>query len=437
MRGYETKFIISEFLHRRFHQRGIHYAWVVVASVFFTMLTTAAVIGAPGVLIKPLETEFGWTTAQISNALAIRFMLFGLMAPFSAALMTRFGIRKVTFTALSTILLGLLLSLVMTQLWQLFVCYGLILGFGTGLTALVLGATVSARWFTKRRGLVVGILTASSATGQLVFLPVLAKLSEGGDWRAAVGCMCFVIIVALILVIAFLRERPSDLGIHPYGEISSEPPAPSPALKALSPFTVLLESSKSRMFWILFVTFFICGASTNGLIQTHFVSFCGDNGMPTVAAASVLAMMGIFDFFGTIGSGYLSDRFDNRVLLFVYYGLRGISLLMLPHANFTLYGLSLFSMFYGLDWIATVPPTLKLVVECFGKERAPLVFGWVFAGHQIGAATAALGGGYIRTAYLTYVPAFIIAGALCIFAAILMLFARYPKRVAAGQTVPR
>ncbi|MDH7797762.1 MULTISPECIES: MFS transporter [unclassified Beijerinckia] len=407
--------------------RGIYYGWVVAAVTFLTMLVTAAAVGAPGVLIVPLEKEFGWQTAEISSALAVRLLLFGLMGPFAAAFMNRFGLRRVILTALSLIGGGMLASLAMTQVWQLVMLWGVVVGFGTGLVALVLGATVATRWFTERRGLVIGLLTASSATGQLVFLPLMAQITDHLGWRSALLLVCALQVVAAIAVILLMRDRPSDLGLAPYGESAVVPPAPNtPSLWSLvtAPLEALRDASRTGIFWVLFATFFICGASTNGLIQTHFISLCGDYGLAAVSAAGVLAMMGIFDFVGTVGSGWLSDRYDNRWLLFWYYGLRGLSLLYLPFTDFSFYGLSLFAMFYGLDWIATVPPTVKLAAQHFGRERANLVFGWIFAGHQLGAATAAFGAGLSRTVLDSYLPAFFVAGALCLIASALVLLPR-------------
>jgi predicted MFS family arabinose efflux permease len=299
----------------------------------------------------------------------------------------------------------------------------------------VLGATVAARWFAARRGLVVGILTASVATGQLVFLPLLARITERMGWRVALSLMCVMLGVAAFAVVMMMRDRPVDIGLRPFGDNGTEPlPAPPPnnAPIMAAALGALRDAAKTRVFWILFATFFICGASTNGLVQVHLIPMCLDFGIPQVQAASLLAAMGIFDFFGTIASGWLSDRYDNRYLLFWYYGLRGLSLLFLPFTNFSFYGLSLFAMFYGLDWIATVPPTVRLTAQRFGPERANLVFGWIFAGHQLGAATAAFGAGLSRTVLATYLPAFFAAGALCIVAAAITLaISRAPKPVAA------
>ncbi len=386
---------------------------------FLTMLVSSAALGLPGAFLKPLSREFGWTTADISSALAVRFMLYGLMGPFAAVMMERYGLRRVVCSALLLVAGGVIMATRMTGLWQLVLSWGVVLGFGSGLTALVMGATVANRWFERRRGLVLGLLTASSATGQLIFLPLASYLIVHYGWRVAITPVFIACMSVAGLAFLFLQDRPSALGLSPYGAETGPLPATMPAQRAsfFEPLRVLMDASRTLTFWVLFGTFFVCGLSTNGLIQTHFISLCGDYGLAAVPAASVLAMIGGFDFVGTIASGWLSDRFDNRKLLFWYYGLRGISLLWLPHSDFSFYGLSVFAMFYGLDWVATVPPTVKLASASFGKERGAMIFGWVFAGHQLGGAVAAYGAGLSRTLLLTYTPALYAAGIACILAA--------------------
>ncbi|MDB5848057.1 MAG: transporter, partial [Rhodoferax sp.] len=411
-------------------RRGLHFSWVIVAIAFLTMLTSSAALGLPGAFLQPLSKEFGWNTEQISSALAVRFALFGLMGPFAAILMERYGLRNVVCTALALIATGLILATHMTALWQLVALWGIVLGVGSGMTALVLGAVVANRWFDNRRGLVLGLLTASSATGQLVFLPLAAWLIDKYGWRMAIAPVFTSCLVVAGLAFCFMRNRPQDLGLAAFGAApgASTVAVPVRKLGFMEPLRTLGSVSKNSTFWILFGTFFVCGLSTNGLIQTHFISLCGDYGLAALPAASVLAMIGAFDFIGTIGSGWLSDRFDNRKLLFWYYGLRGLSLLWLPHSDFTLYGLSLFAMFYGLDWVATVPPTVKLVSATFDKERAGMIFGWVFAGHQLGGAVAAYGAGLTRTVMLSYSPALYAAGAACIVAAVLVFGIKRPAK---------
>lgn len=409
--------------------RRWHYAWVIAAVTFLTMLSASAALGLPGAFLRPLGEEFGWNTEQISTALAIRFVLFGLMGPFSALFIERFGLRPIMVGALLSVAIGLGLSTQMTEVWHLILLWGVLLGLGSGLIALVLGAVVANRWFEQRRGLVLGMLTASVATGQLLFLPLATWLIEAVGWRWALMpvVLCCLLVAALVWLL--IRDHPRDLGLRPFGAHADTPVEAAPApgatpMSFLEPLRLLRGALKNRVFWVLFGTFFICGLSTNGLIQTHFIALCGDFGMAPLPAASVLAMMGAFDLIGTILSGWLSDRFDCRKLLFWYYGLRGLSLFWLPYSDFTLYGLGLFAMFYGLDWIATVPPTIKLAGQAFGPQKAGMLFGWIFAGHQLGGAVAAYGAGLSRTLLLTYTPALFAAGAACILAALAVFLIR-------------
>jgi len=406
------------------HRRGIHYGFVVAIITFFTMLIMSAALGLPGAMMKSFNLEFGWSVDEVSSAVALRFFLFGLMGPFAALLMERYGLKKVMCGGLFMVGLGLAMATQVTALWHLFVLWGVMLGVGTGMTALVLGAVVSSRWFTKKRGLVLGIFSASTATGQLLFLPIATWLIENVGWRVSVLPIVVGCALMALLVILLMSNRPSEIGLTSFGELPSAANTantaslPTMVLNFKTPFIALADAAKTQTFWILAGTFFICGLSTSGLVQTHFITLCGDNGMDALPAASVLAMMGIFDVVGTVTSGWLSDRYDNRKLLFWYYGLRGLSLFWLPFSTFSIYGLSVFAMFYGLDWIATVPPTVKLAGAAFGKERVGMVFGWIFAAHQLGSAVAAYGAGLVRVTLLTYNPALIGAGVFCLIAAV-------------------
>ncbi len=416
--------------------RGFHYGWVVAAATFTTMLATAGALGSAGVMIEPLQKEFGWANADISFALAVRFVLFGLMAPFAAAFMNHFGVRKVVAVALGMIVTAIIASFFMTEIWQLVLLWGVVIGFGTGMTALVLGATVATRWFSERRGFVVGMMTASNATGQLVFLPLLASLTTSVGWREALTVVLAALVVAFCLMMLLMRDYPGDVGLAPYGEaFEAKPPRQATSLAALlaSPLVALRDAAQTRTFWVLFLTFFVCGLSTNGLIQMHWITLCGDFGVAPVNAAGALAVIGVFDFIGTILSGWLSDRYDNRWLLFWFYGLRGLSLIYLPFSDFNVYALSIFAVIYGLDWVATVPPTVKLAAEKFGKERAAMTFGWIFTGHQLGAATAAFGAGTTRTLFDTYLPALYVSGSFCILAALLVITLARPLRLQTSE----
>nr|WP_246101267.1 MFS transporter [Streptomyces cyaneus] len=404
---------------------SLHRAWFVAAVAFVTIIGAAAFRSVPGLLIDPLHQEFGWSRGTISAAVSINLALYGLTAPFAAALMDRFGIRRVVAVALTMIALGSGLTVWMTAAWQLLLCWGLLVGLGTGSMALAFASTVTNRWFTERRGLVTGILTAASASGQLIFLPVLSLMVEAGKWRPAAVTVALAALAVVPFVWLLLRDHPADLNLKPYGakEFVPKPaPVPGAARRALK---VLFSAARTGPFWLLAGTFAICGASTNGLIQTHFVPAAHDEGMPVPAAASLLAVIGVFDVVGTIASGWLTDRFEPRRLLAVYYALRGISLLFLPMLLYpTVHPpMIFFIVFYGLDWVATVPPTVALCREQYGDDSA-IVFGWVLASHQVGAALVAFLGGVVRDVFGTYDMVWYASGALCAAAALMALVIR-------------
>lgn len=392
-----------------------HYAWVVAAVTFVVMLITAGVRATPGLFMVPLESEFGWSRTLISASIAVNIALFGLIGPFAASVMDRWGLRRVVLGALALMSGAVALSTQMSAAWQFLLFWGVMVGAGTGVTAMVLAAVISTRWFDQRRGLVMGCLSAANATGQLIFLPQLARIVESSGWRTAALVVAAAAAVVFVLVWLFMRDRPSDLGLRPYGR-SPDASVPPPS-RALPPLAALSVAMRTRAFWILAGTFFVCGASTNGLIGTHLISACHDVGIPAVRSTQLLALMGIFDILGTTASGWLTDRYSARHLLFAYYTLRGVSLLFLP-STLADGGTSLgvFALFYGLDWVATVPPTVKLTTEAFGRENTGVVYGWIGASHQLGASMAAFGAGAIRTDFGDYRLAFLASGVLCLFA---------------------
>jgi sugar phosphate permease len=397
----------------------MHYAWIVAAVTFVILLVTAGIRATPGVLMVPLEAEFGWNRTAISAAVAINIALFGLIGPFAAAAMDRWGLRRLVAAAAALLAISVGLTTVMQTQWQMTLLWGVSVGTGTGVTSMVLAAIVATRWFDERRGLVLGALSAANATGQLVFLPMLAAMVERQGWRTAVLIVAAAALVVFGVVVIFMRDRPQDIGLQPYGW---QPDQARSTSSPLAPFAALRVAVRSRAFWILAGTFFVCGASTNGLIGTHLIAACHDVGISQIRSAQLLAMMGIFDILGTTASGWLTDRYSSRYLLFGYYTLRGVSLLFLSH---TLVGgpggLAVFAVFYGLDWIATVPPTVKLATEAFGRENTGVIYGWISASHQIGASLAAFGAGAIRTFLGSYDPAFWIAGTLCILAGLSLI----------------
>lgn len=412
-------------------RRRLHPAWIVAGVAFLALVGAAGFRAAPGVLMVPLQQEFGWSTTVLSAAVSINLVLFGLTAPFAAALMERFGIRAVTSTALVLIGMGSALTVLVNQSWQILLTWGLLIGLGTGSMALVFAATIANTWFTKSRGLVIGILTAGSAAGQLVFLPFIALLAQDPGWRQASLLIAAGALAVVPLVLKFLKNSPADAGVLPYGaegpameeQAASQAAAPEGAPRsnaAVRALQVLKRASKVRTFWALAAGFAICGATTNGLIGTHFIPSAHDHGMPETTAAGLLAVVGIFDIIGTIASGWLTDRFNPRVLLAVYYQFRGIGLLVLPlllNADVQP-SMIVFVVIYGLDWVATVPPTAAICRETFGADGS-VVFGWVFAAHQLGAAAAAIAAGALRDATGHYTYAWLGAAAMCTIAAVI------------------
>jgi MFS family permease len=407
----------------------LHYAWLVVAVMFVVILASVGVRATPSVLIVPLQQAFGWNAAVISGAVSLNILLFGLVGPFAAGLIQTIGLKGTVVGSMVLLVVGAGLSSFVTEIWELYLTWGVLVGLGSGAGMVGLATAIANRWFVRRRGLVVGLLTASNASGQLVFLPLLASLLISHTWHIVPLVVAGTILALIPVVLVMLPESPAAIGLGPFGstEIAELPP------RSGNPFVIaiagLMRGTRSVDFWLLFATFAVCGFSTNGLVGTHLIPFCIDHGIPEVSAASLLAAMGVFDLIGTTLSGYLTDRFDSRVLLFWYYGLRGLSLVVLPFTHFDVVSLAIFAVFYGLDWVATIPPTVTLTNQVFGKRDAPVIVSWIVAGHQIGGALAALGAGETRYLMGSYVPAFLASGAACLMAALLVL------RIARGRSV--
>jgi predicted MFS family arabinose efflux permease len=427
--------------------RELPWPWLVAGVAFVAIVGAAGFRAVPGVLIHPLHEEFGWSVGTISAAVSVNLMLFGLTAPFAAALMDRFGMRRVVASALLVVAAGSALSVFVTASWQLLLCWGVLIGLGTGAMALAFVATVTGRWFVRHRGLVTGVLTAGSATGQLIFLPITASVAQDQGWRTAMLVVAGAALLVVPLVLLFLREHPADVGRLPYGATPVPAPVAGPASPVPAPavapamaqpavarsIAVLRAAAHQRGFWLLVAGFAICGATTVGLVGTHFIPAAHDHGMPATTAAGLLAAVGVLDVIGTVFSGWLTDRVDSRLLLAVYYLLRGASLLVLPSlfAPTTELSMVVFIVFYGLDWVATVPPTVALCRRLFGAD-APVVFGWVFASHQVGAAFAVVAAGLVRDGLGDYALAWYVAGGLALVAAVLSL--RIPAAPATGAT---
>ncbi|HEX5455330.1 MAG TPA: MFS transporter [Stellaceae bacterium] len=417
-----------------------HYAWAIAAVTFVVIMLSAGMRAAPGVLIVPLEDEFHWSRAVISFAIGVNLLLYGAAGPFAAALMDRFGVRRTMILALATAATGVAVTPAIGAAWQLILLWGVVVGISCGFVGSYLAAYIAARWFDKRQGLVLGMLTAGNAAGQLVFLPSMAALVTTCGWRIMSLSLAAVVMLSVPVLAWFMRDRPQDVGLRRYGEPglpeTGLPPRAGHPITAS--FAALSDGARRRDFWLIAGGYFVCGASTNGLVGTHLIPACVDHGLTEVVGAGLLTVTGIFALIGGTLSGWASDRFDNRYLLFWYYGLRGLSLMYLPFAfDMSFFGLSVFSVFYGLDWIASVPPTVRLLARTVGSDRIGIMVAWITVIHQVGAASAAYLGGVLRIGFGSYLEAFMLSGLLCIGAALMVLFIGTGRRApAAPVAVP-
>ena len=414
--------MFSNYLNSYLKSHKIHYGWVMAGLVFLMTIMASAVSSTPQLIILPITEEYNWQISDITNAIGLMFFTLACLAPFSGALILNLGVTPVVLIALGLNIIGLGLSIISFEKWHFLITIGLFLGAASGIIGLGLTATVASRWFIKRRGLVVGFLTAAFAAGQLLFVPLMAWITTVVDWRFALLIPIMGSLISSILFLFFGKNWPSDLNLTPFGSLTIEkPPEKASQNAVLVSFQVLKSATTQPAFWILSATFFICGLSSTGIVGQHFIPFCADNNVGIVAASSYLAIMGIFNFIGTIGSGWLSDRFDNYKLLMWFYGLRALSLIYLPFSGFEFFTLLLWAMFFGLDFIATVPPTVKLTSKYFGTINGPVLFGWIFAAHQMGSAIAASSAGWSRDTILTYMPSFVVAGLLSLLAVFLII----------------
>src|SRR3954454_3227940 len=405
----------------RFCSGRMHYAWIVLVVVFCATLAGVGVRAAPGVMILPLQRAFGWDVSTISGAVSVNIILLGVLGPFLTGLVDVVGLKRTIIGCMALLAIATGLSIFMTAPWQLFLTWGLLVGIGSGAGAVGIAAAVANRWFNERNGLAMGLLSAANAAGQLIFLPLLAMLAESYGWLAVAGSVPLAIAAILPLLMILLPESPAEIGLGPYGSLA----APRLPVRAGNPFTVafhgLFRAVRSGDFWLLALSFGVCGFSTNGLINTHLIAFCADRGISEIHGASLLAVIGVFSLIGSAGSGWLCDRFNPRVLLFWYYSLRGLSLIAVPFSQFDIVSLSLFSIFYGLDWVATGPATFALTNEVFGRKDTPVIIAWIFAFHQIGGALAAYRAGAVRIETGDYLLAFVTSGIACLLASLIVL----------------
>jgi MFS family permease len=419
----------------RLRSGRIHYAWVALAVMFTATLAGVGVRAAPGVMIVPLQRAFGWDVSTISGAISLNIILLGATGPFMTGLMQIIGLKRTIMLCLAVLMAGTGLSTFMTQPWQLFMTWGLMVGIGSGAGAVGMAAAIANRWFARRTGFAMGLLTAANAAGQLIFLPLLAVLAEHYGWRGVAICVTLAIAVVLPIVAIMLPESPARIGLAPFGGTAMQTPGSDHAAGS-NPFAVainaLMRGGRSVDFWLLCVTFGICGFSTNGLINTHLIAYCADNGIAAVNGASILAVIGVFSLIGSTMSGWMCDRFNPRILLFWYYGLRGLSLVLVPFTSFDPISLSVFAVFYGLDWVATGPATFALTNEIFGRRDSPVIVSWIFAAHQVGGSLAAFGAGTVRSLEGSYLPAFVASGIACLLASLLVLRVSHPAQAIAA-----
>jgi predicted MFS family arabinose efflux permease len=410
----------------------LHYAWIALGVTFLASLAAVGVRAAPGVMIVPLQREYGWSVETISGAVSVNIILIGLIGPFMVALMDVIGLKRLMLACLGLLAIGPAASMFMTAPWQMYATWGVIAGIGSAAGALGVSTAIANRWFHTNRGLAMGLLMSAFAGGQLIFLPILAFLSENYGWEAIAFFVTVVVAAALPLVAWLLPEHPADIGLAPYGGQMEREAAPGTANPVTAAFQGLNRGVRSLDFWLLSITLGICGLSTAGLVGTHMVAYCVDRGISEVTAAGFLAMLGVFNLLGSAVSGWLTDRMNPRVLMFWLFGLRGLALFLLPFTSFDYVSLAVFTVFYGLNWVAIVPPQVAIVNEVFGKQAAPVIISWIFVFHQLGGGLAAWGAGAVRDATGSYLMAFILSGLACFLAAVLVLrINRTPKLAAA------
>ncbi len=397
---------------------GIHYAWIILAVTFACLFVGSALRSVPGIIMLSLEQEFHWSRETLSGAVAINLFLFGLAGPFLGRLMDLYGVKAITIVLIVLVTLGAGGSVLMQEPWQLYLLWGVIIGAGSGGTSMIMGSAVVNRWFQERRGLALGILGAAFSSGQLIFTPILMNLNIHEGWRTATLTIVFLLgLLVLPFVIWLMVDDPGLRGIRAYGANGNTDFTLSPDLNPIH------KAMKKPQFWLLAFSFGICGLTTSGLFQTHLIPHGIEHGFPEMTMAISLGLMGATDIFGTILSGWLCDRFGKRWPLAIYYLLRGVSLVLLPYVEST-GQLMAFSVIYGLNWLSTIPATSALTADLFGKQNVGVVFGWICFAHQIGAAIAAYGAGYLHHLAGNYTLAFMASGLFAFVATGLVVLIR-------------
>jgi MFS family permease len=410
--------------------RRIHPAWILLGALTLCMMAASGLRSVFGVYIKPMETEFGWSRGALSGAAAVSLLLLGAAGPFAGRLADRWGPRRVIAFSLALLGLGSIGASFVQRLWHVYVTTGAMMALGAGGLGLATGSALAARWFETRRGLVIGIAGGGMSAGQLILIPLATALTLWFGWRTSFFVLGVGLLVVVLPIGAWLiRNDPEDRGVRPFGATGAVPTAAQVAAAQASGRMSLSEAAQTSQFWLLMATFFVCGYTSNGMVLTHFMPHALEHNFTPLQASSALGVMGAMNIMGTIGSGWLCDRFGRRGPLATYYFVRGVSLLFLPYV-WDVPSLDVWAAIFGLNYISTVPPTTTLTANIFGRYSVGELSGWIFFSHQVGAALGAALAGWIFEWTGSYGSAFVSAALMGFLAAGLTLLIREEPAIA-------
>lgn len=400
-------------------RQSLYYGWILLAAVVFVVLAGSGIRAVFGVFIKPIEAEFGWTRQQLSGAAALSLFVLGAVGPAVGWLADIWGPRRVMLLAAATLGVGTILASFVAHLWQLYASAGVLMAVGAGGLSMATISTIAARWFVARRGLILGILGGAMSAGQMLVVPLSMVIIHLYGWRSSFLWLGIgVLLVALPLILAFVRDDPKDMGLEPYGK-------GTPAGKVFGGATderrvPVSEAMGVPAFWLLALTFFVCGYTSNGLVLTHLIPHAAEHGFSEMHAAQALGLMGAMNIVGTVLSGWICDRYGRKGPLAFYYGVRGLSLIFLLYV-WNVPSLHIFAAIFGLNYISTVPPTTTMTANIFGRLSVGALSGWIFFSHQVGSAIGAWAGGAIFDVTGSYSWAFLSAAVMAFVAAGLSL----------------
>jgi MFS family permease len=399
---------------------ALHDAWIVLGAVMIIMLLASGLRAVFGVFIKPIEATFGWDRASLSGVAALSLLLLGAVGPVAGWLADRWGPRRVIVFGCLILAAGTVLSSQVMSLWQIYLSAGVLMAVGGGGIQMSTAATVAARWFEARRGLVLGILGGAMSAGQLVIIPLAVWLTLHHGWRQSFLWLGIaLLIIALPLALWFVKDDPARYGLQPYGAGQSRPEGGQHP-KTPERRVPIGEAMQVPAFWLLASTFFVCGYTTGGLVLTHLVPHAADHGFSEMNAAQAMGVMGALNILGTVASGWICDHFGRKGPLAFYYAVRGLSLLFLLYV-WNVPSLNLFAAIFGLNYISTVPATTTLTANIFGRYSIGTLSGWIYFAHQVGAALGAAVGGWMFQATGSYGWAFVSGAVLAFVAAALAL----------------